>query len=58
MQLSMVEYARNVLGLKEANSVEFNEHTPDPIIYLIDEFIDKNYQMKSFRKLLIKIVNL
>ena len=40
MQLSMVEFARNVLGLKEANSVEFNEHTPDPIIYLIDEFID------------------
>jgi CTP synthase len=40
MQLSMVEFARNVLGLKEANSVEFNEETPDPIIYLIDEFID------------------
>jgi len=40
MQLSMVEFARNVLGLKEANSVEFNEDTPDPIIYLIDEFID------------------
>jgi len=40
MQLSMVEFARNVLGLKEANSVEFNEHTPDPLIYLIDEFID------------------
>ncbi|SFV90550.1 CTP synthase [hydrothermal vent metagenome] len=40
MQLSMVEFARNVLGLNEANSVEFNENTPDPIIYLIDEFID------------------
>jgi len=40
MQLSMVEFARNVLGLSEANSVEFNEDTPDPIIYLIDEFID------------------
>ncbi len=40
MQLSMVEFARNVLGLTEANSVEFNENTPDPIIYLIDEFID------------------
>jgi len=23
-----------------ANSVEFNEETPDPVIYLIDEFID------------------
>jgi len=40
MQLSMVEFARNVLGYKDANSVEFNEHTSTPIIYLIDEFID------------------
>jgi CTP synthase len=40
MQLSMVEYARNVLGLEDANSVEFNEKTSAPIIYLIDEFID------------------
>jgi len=40
MQLSMVEFARNVLGLKEANSIEFDEHTPDPVIFLIDEFID------------------
>jgi len=40
MQLSMVEYARNVLGLSDANSVEFNENTSAPIIYLIDEFID------------------
>jgi CTP synthase len=36
----MIEFARNVLGLKEANSVEFDESTPDPMIYLIDEFID------------------
>ncbi len=40
MQLSMVEFARNVLGYADANSVEFNEHTTHPIIYLIDEFID------------------
>jgi len=40
MQLSMIEFARNVLGLKEANSIEFDENTPDPMIYLIDEFID------------------
>jgi CTP synthase len=40
MQLAMVEFARNVLGLEDANSVEFNEHTSTPIIYLIDEFID------------------
>ncbi len=40
MQLSMVEFARNVLGFEDANSVEFDEHTKHPIIYLIDEFID------------------
>jgi CTP synthase len=42
MQLSMVEYARNVLGITDANSVEFDEDTKNPIIYLIDEFIDSS----------------
>ena len=40
MQLSMVEFARNVLKLEDANSVEFNSETKNPLIYLIDEFID------------------
>ena len=40
MQLSIVEYARNVLGLEDANSVEFDKDTKNPVIYLIDEFID------------------
>jgi CTP synthase len=40
MQLSMIEFARNVLGLEDANSVEFDKNTANPIIYLIDEFID------------------
>ncbi len=40
MQLSMVEFARNVLGYEDANSVEFNEETKHPMVYLIDEFID------------------
>ena len=40
MQLAMIEFARNVLGLEDANSVEFNEETSNPVIYLIDEFID------------------
>ena len=37
---SMIEFARNVLGLEDANSVEFDKNTATPIIYLIDEFID------------------
>ncbi len=32
MQCAVVEYARNVLGLKDANSTEFNEHTPYPVV--------------------------
>ncbi len=37
MQCSVIEYARNVLGLKEAHSAEMNAKTPDPVICLMDE---------------------
>ncbi|WP_309499682.1 CTP synthase [Sulfurovum sp.] len=40
MQLAMIEFARNVLGLEDVNSVEFKKDAKNPIIYLIDEFID------------------
>jgi CTP synthase len=36
-QLSIVSFARNVLGLKEANSVELDPQTPDPVIDLLPE---------------------
>ena len=42
MQLTLVEYARNVLGLEDANSIEFNAETPHPMVYLIDNFLDQN----------------
>jgi len=42
MQLTLVEYARNVLGLVGANSIEFDEETPHPMIYLIDNFLDQS----------------
>lgn len=35
MQIAAIEYARNVLGLKDANSTEFNEAASDPVIYLM-----------------------
>jgi len=41
MQLTLVEYARNVLGFEGANSVEFDPETPYPMIYLIDAFINQ-----------------
>ncbi|GGK07584.1 CTP synthase [Lentibacillus kapialis] len=37
MQLATVEFARNVLGLKNAHSAEINPATPDPIIDLLPE---------------------
>jgi CTP synthase len=40
MQLSIIEFARNVLAYEDANSMEFNKNTKHPMIYLIDEFID------------------
>jgi CTP synthase len=42
MQLAMVEFARNVLGIAQAQSQEFDPETPEPVIYLIDAFIDQN----------------
>ncbi|MCA9025553.1 MAG: CTP synthase [Planctomycetaceae bacterium] len=37
MQCAVIEFARNVLGLKEANSSEFEKHTPDPVICLLED---------------------
>ena len=37
MQLASVEFARNVLGLKNSNSAEFSPKTKHPIIGLMDE---------------------
>ncbi|EJP75820.1 MULTISPECIES: CTP synthase [Campylobacter] len=40
MQLAMIEFARDVLNLEDANSIEFDAKCKNPIIYLIDSFID------------------
>ena len=41
MQIAVIEFARNVAGLKDANSSEFNEFTPDAVIYLMVEWFDQ-----------------
>jgi len=41
MQIAVIEFARHVAGLKSANSSEFNELTPDPVIYLMTEWFDE-----------------
>lgn len=37
MQMAVIEYARNVLGLEKANSTEMDPQTPDPVIDLMEE---------------------
>lgn len=47
MQMAVIEYARNVLGLKNANSMEVNPKTKYPVIHTMDSQIkllrDKKY---------------
>ena len=38
MQAAVIEYSRNVLGLNDANSTEFNSKTSAPVIALITEW--------------------
>ncbi|NJB66707.1 CTP synthase [Desulfobaculum xiamenense] len=40
MQCSVIEFARNVAGFEAANSEEFDQNTPDPVIYLMKEWYD------------------
>ena len=37
MQVATIEFARNVCGIKNANSTEFNKDTPNPVISLLEE---------------------
>jgi CTP synthase len=40
MQVATIEYARNVAGMHDANSTEFEPDTPFPVIALINEWKD------------------
>ncbi len=37
MQMAVIEYARNVLGLKDAHSTEMDKATPNPVIDMMEE---------------------
>jgi CTP synthase len=45
MQMAVIEYARNVLGLKQAHSVEMDPNSPDPVINMMEE--QKRITMKG-----------
>jgi CTP synthase len=40
MQTACIEYARNVCGLKDADSTEFDSETPYPVIFKLRDLID------------------
>ena len=37
MQMAVIEYSRNILGLTDANSTEMNPGTEHPVISLMEE---------------------
>ncbi len=49
MQIAVIDFARNVLGLTDANSTEFNPNTPHPVIDIMGdqkEIKDKGATMR------------
>ncbi|MBW1897031.1 MAG: CTP synthase [Deltaproteobacteria bacterium] len=48
MQMAVVEYARHRAGMPGAHSTEFDEDTPNPVIYLMKEWFD--YKSQSIQK--------
>ena len=45
MQMAVIEFARNVLGLKNANSIEVNKDTKFPVVYIMPD--QKKYLEKK-----------
>ena len=47
MQLAVIEYARNMVGLEGAHSTEFDPQTAHPVIALITEWQDRDGQIEQ-----------
>ena len=47
MQLAVIEFARNVAGMAEATSTEFNRNTKQPLIGLITEWLDERGELQQ-----------
>jgi len=50
MQLALIEFATHVLKIEDANSIEFDQNCKNPIVFLIDSFIDASgkKQLRTF----------
>ncbi|MDN3652128.1 CTP synthase [Thalassotalea ponticola] len=47
MQVALIEYARNVAGLSDAHSTEFNSDTQYPVVGLIEEWLDEEGNVET-----------
>jgi len=47
MQLAVIEYARHVAGMADANSTEFNLATEHPVVALITEWRDRDGRVET-----------
>ncbi|WP_295871531.1 CTP synthase [uncultured Zhongshania sp.] len=47
MQVAVIEFARNVLGLTDANSSEFNDNGKNPVVGLITEWITADGEVEQ-----------
>ncbi len=47
MQVAVIEYARNMAGMTDANSTEFNSSTPYPVVGLITEWQDEDGSVQT-----------
>ena len=47
MQCAVIEAARHMVGLKSANSTEFDPHTSHPVIYLLEEWLDREQTVQQ-----------
>ena len=47
MQLAVIEFARHVANMKDANSTEFNQETEHPVVALITEWLDRDGKVET-----------
>jgi len=47
MQVALIEFARNVAGMADAHSTEFNKETPFPVVGLITEWVDEEGNLEQ-----------
>ena len=47
MQCAVIEVGRHCAGLKGANSLEFDLHTPHPVIYLMEEWVGRDETLQK-----------